>query len=64
MNGWVEERLITVVLTNWLHLLQVLALSVREALQQTLESLRSGKTTTGMDVGLQGGHSTDGECTT
>lgn len=39
---------------------KVLALSVREALQQTLLALRSGKITTGMDVGLRGGHSTDG----
>lgn len=38
---------------------KVLALSVREALDQTLESLRSGRITTGIDVGLHGGHSTD-----
>jgi len=38
---------------------KVLALSVREALEQTLDTLRSGNATTGMDVGLQGGHSTD-----
>ena len=43
---------------------QVLALSVREALQQTLVSLRAGQSTTGMDVGLHGGHSTDGEALT
>ena len=33
---------------------------MREALDQTLESLRSGRITTGIDVGLHGGHSTDG----
>ena len=42
-------------------LVQVLALSVREALEQTLATLHSGTATTGMDIGLQGGHSTDGE---
>lgn len=39
---------------------QVLALSVREALEQTLATLQAGHATTGMDTGLQGGHSTDG----
>ena len=40
--------------------IQVLALSVREALEQTMYCLQRGRATTGIDVGLQGGHSTDG----
>ena len=40
--------------------MQVLALSVREAIEQTVLSLVSGHATSGMDVGVQGGHSTDG----
>lgn len=38
----------------------MLALSVREAFEQTMLCLMSGQATSGMDVGLQGGHSTDG----
>ena len=40
---------------------KVLALSVREALEQTMFSLQRGRSTTGIDRGLEGGHSTDGE---
>lgn len=40
---------------------KVLALSVREAIEHTMTSLVNGHVTSGMDVGLQGGHSTDGE---
>ena len=40
--------------------IQVLTLSVREAFEQTLAYLVSGQATSGLDVGLQGGHSTDG----
>ena len=39
----------------------MLALSVREAIEQTISCLVSGRATSGSDVGLQGGHSTDGE---
>ena len=41
---------------------QVLALSVREAMEQTVASLRAGHVTAGMDIGIHGGHSTDGMC--
>ena len=39
----------------------MLALSVREAFDQTISCLSNGQATSGMDVGLQGGHSTDGD---
>ena len=40
---------------------QVLALSVREAMQQTLETLYSKQlTSSGMEVGASGEHPTDG----
>lgn len=38
----------------------MLALSVREAFEQTISCLESGRATSGVDVGIQGGHSTDG----
>lgn len=41
--------------------LQVLALSVREAMAQAMASLQTGHVTAGMDAGVHGGHSTDGE---
>ena len=39
----------------------MLALSVREAMEQAVASLRTGHVTVGMDVGMHGGHSTDGK---
>ena len=39
----------------------MLALSVREAMEQAVSSLRAGHMTAGIDVGMHGGHSTDGK---
>ena len=41
----------------------MLALSVREAMEQAVSSLRAGHMTAGIDVGVHGGHSTDGKPT-
>lgn len=38
---------------------KVLALSIREAMQQRVATLQAGHVTTGIDAGLRGGHSTD-----
>ena len=38
----------------------MLALSVREAMEQAVVCLQSGHVTAGMDIGMHGGHSTDG----
>ena len=38
----------------------MLSLGVREAIEQTLESLKAGRNASGLDTSLQGGHSTDG----
>lgn len=39
----------------------MLSLSVREAIEQTLVSLRHGRQASGVDTALQGGQSTDGK---
>ena len=35
---------------------------MREAMEQTAATLQAGRVATGMDTGLHGGHSTDGQC--